>query len=188
MKLIVGLGNPGPAYESTRHNAGFWICDIIAERIGAAFSGRKFDADIANGRIAGDAALLLKPRTFMNVSGRAVRAAAAFYRVAVDDILVLHDEVDLAPGRIRVKRGGSAAGHKGVLSIAQDLGDEGFYRLRLGVGRPDNPRVETADWVLMRLSAKERRLFDTPIERAADAAIMLFEEGLAATQNRFHAD
>jgi len=187
MKIIVGLGNPGPAYENTRHNAGFWILDNIARRFGFEFSRRKFDALFASGRFGEETVVLIKPMVFMNRSGRSVSAAVSFYGLDLEDVLVIHDDVDLEPGRLKIRKGGGHAGHKGVRSILEDLGDGGFFRLRFGVGRPEDPRIDTSDFVLAKISPEEREPFWDWSDSAAKAAICLLEEGLASAQNRFHA-
>ncbi|MCZ7584925.1 MAG: aminoacyl-tRNA hydrolase [Deltaproteobacteria bacterium] len=186
MKLIVGLGNPGAEYAATRHNAGFWICDNIAKKLGLEFSKRKFEAAFATGRSDGETVVLLKPATYMNVAGRSVGAACSFYGAQAGDLLVLHDDVDLEPGRIKFKQGGGDGGHKGIRSVMDVLGDPEFFRLRLGVGRPADARVDTADFVLAKVPDSEIALFRDASEKAADAALFFLKEGLTATQNRFH--
>jgi peptidyl-tRNA hydrolase, PTH1 family len=187
VKLIVGLGNPGPAYETTRHNAGFLVCDILGEKFGLEFSKKKFKAVYASGRFGGDSVVLLKPQTFMNLSGQAVAAAANFFQVPPGDMIVIHDDVDLPPGRIKLKLGGGSGGHKGIDSIVGEFGESDFYRLRVGVGRPENPFVDTADFVLEKMGKTEWGEFKKTSEAAADAAICLLREGLTAAQNKFHA-
>jgi len=137
MRLIVGLGNPGRQYQFNRHNIGFMALDVIVER--HKFSGwsKKFQGEIADGTLDGEKILLLKPQTFMNLSGQSVQAAAAFYKIKPEDIVVFHDELDLAPGKVRVKKGGGAAGHNGLRSIDEHLGKE-YWRVRLGIGHPGN--------------------------------------------------
>ena len=187
MKLIAGLGNPGKRYENTRHNAGFRILDIIARRFGFEFSRRKFEALFASGRFGEETVVLLKPMVFMNRSGRSVSAAVSFFGLEMEDVLVIHDDVDLDPGRLKIRKGGGDAGHKGVGSILEDLGEGGFFRLRFGVGRPEDPRIDTSDFVLAKISPEELESFRDWSNVAAKAAICLLEEGLAAAQNRFHA-
>ena len=187
MKLIVGLGNPGPDYESSRHNAGYWIIDSVSERIGLELTKKKFKAVYASGKYEGIPLVMLKPLTYMNLSGLSVSAAMSFFNIDFEDLLVIHDDVDLPPGRIRMKKGGGSAGHKGVESIVDQLGADDFYRLRFGVGRPENLNMDTSDFVLERVSSEEKEAFGQWSKEAADAALYFLKEGLLAAQNRFHA-
>ncbi len=187
MLLVVGLGNPGAGYVRTRHNAGYWIADILAERWGLAFSKKKFEGRFAAGSFAGRSVVLLKPETYMNLSGRSVGAAANFYGADAGDLLVIHDDVDLPPGRIKLKRGGGSGGHKGIDSIAQAVGPD-FFRLRFGVGRPENPAEDTADFVLSRVAEKDALLFRKRALVAADAVECFLTDGLVAAQSRFHGE
>ena len=170
MKLVVGLGNPGPKYEGTRHNAGWWWLDRIAARMGAQFRREsRFSAELA--RVPGGEIWLLKPQTFMNESGRAVGAVATFYRVSPADILVAHDELDLPPGGVRLKFGGGLSGHNGLRDIAPVLGTQDFWRLRIGIGHPREltaRQQDVADFVLHPPRAEERRAIDEALERALD--------------------
>ncbi len=187
MKLIVGLGNPGSSYQATRHNVGWWICDILAKRAGVEFSKKsKFEGYFAQTRLAGHKVALLKPTTYMNRSGRSVTAALGFFDAAFEDLLVVHDDVDLNPGRIKIKLGGGSGGHKGIKSIVQSLGTDEFYRLRFGVGRPENPLMETSDFVLAKIPPALMGKFGEAADRAADAVEFFLEAGLTETQNRFH--
>jgi len=187
LKLIVGLGNPGAAYQATRHNAGWWICDILAKRAGVDFSSKsKFGGLFAQARMAGDRIALLKPTTFMNRSGQSVGAVLRFFDGAPEDLLVIHDDVDLEAGRIKMKLGGGSGGHKGLKSIVETLGNDEFYRLRFGVGRSENPMVETSNFVLARISGELMTHFAKAADEAADAAVFFIENGLTETQNRFH--
>ena len=182
--LVVGLGNPGSGYERHRHNVGWMVLDELARRhevaLKSKFNGRFGEARIDDRRLA-----LLKPETFMNESGRSVGGAARFYKVPIDSVLVVHDEVDLELGRLQARAGGGLAGHNGLRSIAQMLGGPGFLRLRVGVGRPGrgDPR-DVADFVLSPFEPHEDR--EAMVGRAADAVEVLVREGLDEAQRRFN--
>lgn len=186
IRMIVGLGNPGPEYAHTRHNAGFWLADLLAARHGGTFRGeRKFGADLASVRIDGADVLLLKPQSFMNRSGGPVQAAAAYLKVPVEQILVAHDDLDLPPGDVRLKQGGGHGGHNGLRDIAKALGTPDFLRVRIGIGRPPGQQ-DPADFVLRPFGTSERADLAVLLEDAADAAEALVGEGLLLTQQRFH--
>ncbi len=186
MKLIVGLGNPGKRYRDTRHNVGFAVADELAARHVATFEAAPAEALIARVRTLGTGGtLLLKPLTMMNASGFAVSAVARYFRIAFEDIVVVADDVNLPLGRLRARPGGSAGGHNGFRSIIEQLGTEGFARLRIGVGRGD-PRRDLADYVLGGFDADERPLAAEVIGRAADASELFVAEGIAAVMNRFN--
>ena len=182
--LVAGLGNPGREYERTRHNAGWMVVDELAGRHGGAFKG-KFSGRLADVRL-GDARLaLLKPETYMNESGRSIAAAARFFKVPAEQLLVVHDDVDLEVGRVQARLGGGLAGHNGLRSISQSLGTQEFLRVRIGVGRPGRgDRRSVADYVLAPFEAEERP--DELVSQAADAVESLVKEGLVATQQRFN--
>lgn len=185
--LVVGLGNPGPRYETTRHNVGFLVADILAERIGSGFKvHKKSGAEVTTGRLGGRSVVLAKPRTYMNESGRHVGPLAKFYSVAPADVVVLHDELDIDFGRIRLKFGGGEGGHNGVRSIASALGTKDFQRVRIGVGRPPG-RQDPAAFVLENFNSKERPELGTILEQAADATELLLQHGVEAAQNTVHA-
>ena len=185
MLLIVGLGNPGAQYAHNRHNVGFMAVDAIHRRHGFSPWRRRFQAELAEGTLAGEKVLLLKPQTYMNDSGRAVQAAAAFYKLPVADMVVIHDEVDLPPGKTRMKTGGGAAGHNGLRSIDAALGD-GYRRLRIGVGHP-GIKEAVPHYVLHDFAKADRDWLEPLIEAIADNAA-LFAEGKDATlANRLHA-
>ncbi len=182
--LVAGLGNPGREYERTRHNVGWLVVDELARRHGGSWRS-KFSGSLAEIRL-GDARLaLLKPETYMNESGRSVAAAARFFKVPAEALLVVHDDVDLEAGRLQARRGGGLAGHNGLRSLAQDLGTQEFLRLRIGVGRPGrgDPRP-VSDWVLSPFAAEEDT--DALVLRAADAVETIVREGLEAAQQRFN--
>ncbi len=174
MKLVVGLGNPGAEYERTRHNVGFMVVDELAAARGLGWRSA-FKGDLA-GR--GSDLLFLKPLTYMNCSGGSVRAVAAFFRIDPGDIVAIHDDVDLAFGRVQVKLGGGDAGHKGVRSMAAELGDRNFARVRVGIGRP--PRGSVEDFVLTRFNAEESIELSSILTRAAGAVDIVLREGTKA--------
>lgn len=181
--LVAGLGNPGREYARTRHNVGFLVCDELARRHGAGFRS-KFSGELADVRLDGRVALL-KPQTYMNESGRSVGAAVRFFKVPPERLLVVHDEVDLEPGRLQTRLGGGLAGHNGLRSIAQQLGTQEFLRLRVGVGRPErgDPRP-VADFVLSPFPDEVD--VEALVARAADAVEVLAREGLEVAQQRFN--
>ncbi len=185
--LVVGLGNPGPNYAKTRHNLGFMVADILADRIGSDFKvHKKSGAEVTTGRLGNRAVVLAKPRVYMNESGRQVGPLAKFYSVDAADVVVLHDELDIDFGRIRLKLGGGEGGHNGLRSVASALGTKDFQRVRIGVGRPPG-RKDPAAYVLESFSAVERPEVPTICEQAADATELLLAQGLEAAQNIVHA-
>jgi PTH1 family peptidyl-tRNA hydrolase len=185
--LVVGLGNPGPNYAQTRHNLGFMVADRLATRLGSRFKAhRRSGAEILTGRLGGHSVVLAKPRSYMNESGRQVAPLAKFYSVPPADIVVIHDDLDLDFGRIRLKLGGGEGGHNGLRSVAMALGTKEFQRVRIGIGRPPG-RKDPASFVLEKFRAAERAEVPTICEQAADAAELLIELGLEPAQNRVHA-
>lgn len=185
--LVVGLGNPGPAYAKTRHNVGFMVADVLAARIGSAFKvHKKSGAAVITGRLAGAPVVLAKPRCYMNESGRQVGPLAKFYSVPPGRIVVIHDELDIDFGRIRLKVGGGEGGHNGLRSVASALGSKDFQRVRIGVGRPPG-RKDPAAYVLEAFTAAERTELPTICEQAADATELLIAQGLEPAQNTVHA-
>jgi PTH1 family peptidyl-tRNA hydrolase len=185
--LIAGLGNPGPAYAGNRHNAGFLVADVLAARTGTRFRASKFRTVAAEGRLAGLSVVIIKPLTFMNDSGAAVGGTSGFYRLGAGQIVVVHDELDLPFGTIRLKLGGGDNGHNGLRSVTAHLGTRDYYRVRIGIGRPPG-RMDPAAYVLRDFSAAERRELPLLLDRAADAVEMLLASGLVAAQNAFHPD
>ncbi len=155
MKLIVGLGNPGDKYFKTRHNAGFLILDQILSRIGGSWQGKKFDGEFARGTLSGEDCLLLKPQTFMNLSGRSVTQAQRFFKIVIEDVIVLHDDIDVPFGKVKARTGGGHGGHNGIRSIMAESGAENFARVKLGVGRPQATRPDVSNWVLSDFSVDE---------------------------------
>ncbi len=185
--LVVGLGNPGPRYATTRHNIGFLVAEALAGRIGAGFKVHKRSgAEILTGRLGGRPVVLAKPRCYMNESGRQVGPLAKFYSVNPADVVVIHDELDIDFGRIRLKVGGGEGGHNGLRSVADALGSKDFARVRIGIGRPPG-RMDPAAFVLENFSAAERTEVPTICELAADATELLVRNGLEAAQNQVHA-
>nr|WP_233266809.1 aminoacyl-tRNA hydrolase [Tomitella fengzijianii] len=184
--VIAGLGNPGPEYERTRHNIGFLVADVLAERMSARFTVHKRSgAHIAQGRLAQRPVTVVKPRAFMNVSGRQVAAAAKFFSVPADRLIVVHDELDLDFGTIRAKAGGGEGGHNGLRSVTSSVGTRDYIRVRVGIGRPPG-RMDPASYVLKPFSAAERKDLGVFCEEAADAAELVAERGLGFAQNRLH--
>jgi PTH1 family peptidyl-tRNA hydrolase len=184
--LVVGLGNPGPRYAGNRHNAGFLVLDLLAERMGARFSALRSIADVAEGRLNNQPAVLAKPRSFMNESGGAVAAVSRFYKIDVADIIVVHDELDLPFASLRLKRGGGEGGHNGLKSVSGSLSSKEYVRVRVGIGRPPG-RQDPADYVLRDFGASERKELPLLIDRAADAVLSIMQNGLEAAQNEFNA-
>jgi peptidyl-tRNA hydrolase, PTH1 family len=184
--LIIGLGNPGPEYAGNRHNCGFMVADLLAGRIGAAFKRDRSRARVAAGQLAGFPVTLAKPQTFMNLSGGPVAALARFYKIPAERIVVVHDELDLPFGSIRLKRGGGDNGHNGLRSVTAALTTRDYLRVRVGIGRPPG-RMDPADFVLHDFSAAERKVLPDILERSADAIEAVLQRGLAAAQNEFHA-
>lgn len=186
--LIVGLGNPAPEYLTTRHNAGFWFADVLAAQCGAAFTRqRKFQAETADIVISSHRIRLLKPLTWMNESGRAVSAAMHYYRIPVEHVLVAYDELDLPPGRARLKFSGGDAGHKGIRSVIEHIGRT-FWRLRLGVGHPGPGRRESVlGHVLRRASSDDEQLIIDSIHDSLEVLPVFIESGAELARNRLHA-
>lgn len=186
LKLLVGLGNPGPQYEETRHNAGFWWIDAVARQHGAPLAPEKgFFCNLAKARVAGEAVWLMKPMTFMNRSGQAVGALARFYRIEPDQILVIHDELDLAPGQVKLKRGGSHAGHNGLKDIQAQLGTPDYWRLRIGVGHP-GVKAEVINWVLNKPSVADRAAIDDASARSLQALDDLVAGNMELAMRQIH--
>jgi PTH1 family peptidyl-tRNA hydrolase len=185
MKLVVGLGNPGSTYARTRHNVGFWVVDRLAERNRLRFGEREYKSQVARGPVAGARAVLLKPQTYMNLSGEAVGRARRALRIEPAEILVVYDDLDLPLGRLRIRDGGGAGGHHGVESIIGSVGGKGFPRIRVGIGRPTGDTVGylTDD----RITPDEEAVLGPAVERAAEAAEVWLSEGIAAAMNRFNA-
>ncbi|GAB3540168.1 aminoacyl-tRNA hydrolase [Noviherbaspirillum agri] len=186
IRLIVGLGNPGPEYEQTRHNAGFWLVDNLAGNRLAREA--RYNALVAKTSIAGQEVWLLEPQTYMNRSGQSVGALARFYKIAPEDILVVHDELDLPPGAAKIKKGGSAAGHNGLKDITAALGTQEYWRLRIGIGHPRsmNLQQQVADYVLHRPRKEEQALINDAISNSLDVIPLLCEGKFEAAMMRLH--
>lgn len=185
--LVVGLGNPGPAYAATRHNAGFLVADLLAQRMGARFKAHRGAADVVEGAVAGVRVVLAKPKSFMNLSGGPTASLRDFFKVPVERIVVVHDELDLPFGALRLKRGGGDNGHNGLKSVTKSLGTKEYLRVRFGIGRPPG-RQDPADFVLKAFSSVENRELPFQVDRAADAVEALLTQPLETAQNRFHAE
>ncbi|MBC6450278.1 aminoacyl-tRNA hydrolase [Actinokineospora sp. HBU206404] len=184
--IVVGLGNPGPQYAGNRHNIGFLVADELAARVGGKFKAHKSGADVLEGRLAGTRVVLAKPRSYMNLSGGAVVGTAKFYKAPQENLIVIHDELDLPFGTVRLKLGGGENGHNGLRSITKSLGSKEYHRVRFGIGRPPG-RMDPADYVLRDFAAAERKELAFEIDRCADAVESLVAQGLEAAQNAFHA-
>ena len=184
--LLVGLGNPGDQYENTRHNVGFMVADELAERHNIPVQRLKFRALTNTVTIGDRKVLLMKPVTYMNLSGEAVHEAAAFYKIPPEHILVVSDEVALAPGKLRVRRSGSAGGHNGLKNIIAHLGTDQFPRIRLGVGQKPHPDYDMADWVLGTFQGEDKKAVEAAVKKAADAAECLIREGVDKAMNQYN--
>lgn len=184
--LVAGLGNPGKKYEGTRHNAGFDALDFIARRWGAPAPRVKFEGLLAQAAVNGRKVILLKPQTFMNLSGRSIGAAASFYKIDPAHVIVLCDDVTQSPGRVRIRPSGSAGGHNGLKDIIARLGSQDFPRVRLGVGEKPSPEYDLADWVLGRLSGADRKAFESRLEDVANAVELIMDGRLSEAQNRYN--
>ena len=184
--LLVCLGNPGDKYENTRHNVGFMVADEVAGRQGKPIQRLKFKALTNTLTISGEKVLVMKPITYMNLSGEAVRQAADFYKIPPERILVVSDDTALPAGRLRIRKGGSAGGHNGLKSIIQHLGTDQFPRLRVGVGEKPHPYYDMADWVLGRFTGEDRARMDQAVERAAEAIECILKDGLDRGMSRFN--
>jgi PTH1 family peptidyl-tRNA hydrolase len=187
--LVVGLGNPGPSYAGNRHNVGYLVNDELASRVGSGFRPHKTGrADVVEGRLGGPGGprvVLARPRCYMNETGGPVSALAKFYKVPIERIIAVHDELDIAFDTLRVKRGGGDNGHNGLRSIRRSLDSGEFYRVRVGIGRPPG-RQSPADFLLSDYSSTERKILPFQVDRAADAVECLITEGLEKTQSRFN--
>ena len=184
--LIVGLGNPGKEYTRTRHNCGFRALDILADKLGCKVDKSKFQGLYGQCNYRGKKLLLLKPQTYMNLSGRSVLQLSAYFNVPPQRIIVMFDDISLEPGRLRIRNDGSAGGHNGIKSIISELGSQDFPRVKIGVGSKPTPEYDLADWVLSSFSALEEKALGPALERAADAALCIMEQGVPEAANRFN--
>lgn len=186
MYIIVGLGNPTKEYDKTRHNVGFSVIDVLADRIGIDVTEKKHRAICGKGILEGQKVILAKPQTFMNLSGESVRAMADFYKAALDEVIIIYDDISLEPGQLRIRSKGSAGGHNGIKNIIAHLGTQEFPRIKIGVG--EKPRnMDLADYVLSRFSKGEQELMDDAFREAADAVAMMVAEGIDPAMNHFNA-
>jgi PTH1 family peptidyl-tRNA hydrolase len=185
LKLVVGLGNPGPEYARTRHNVGYMVADELARALGATFAAGKFAADVAEGRIGGEKVLIVKPRTFMNRSGEAVGPLLRFWKADLADLAVVHDDLELEPFRVQVKVGGGHGGHNGLKSLNAHVGGPDYARVRVGVGRPP-AQMDPADYVLGRFGKGEEARLSECVEWATAAARAIVEVGAVKAMNLFN--
>ncbi|MGD0556496.1 MAG: aminoacyl-tRNA hydrolase [Streptosporangiaceae bacterium] len=185
--IIAGLGNPGPEYAGTRHNAGQMVLALLAERIGARFKAHRSRCEIAEGRLANQPVTLARPLSYMNLSGPPLAALAGFYKTPPQRLVVIHDELDIPFGTVRLKLGGGDNGHNGLRSISQALATRDYYRVRFGIGRPPG-RMDAANYVLRDFTPAERKDLPWALDRAADATEELLARGLVEAQNRYHTD
>ena len=186
MYIIVGLGNPGKQYEHTRHNVGFEVIDRLAEKNDILMTERKHRAFCGKGLIGGQKVMLLKPQTFMNLSGESVKSAVDFYQIGTDELIVVYDDVSLSPGQLRIRRAGSAGGHNGIKNIITPLGTQEFSRVKVGVGEKPE-RMDLADYVLSHFSKGEWEMMEEAFKEAADAVEVMITDGVDAAMNRFNA-
>lgn len=184
--LLVCLGNPGDKYENTRHNVGFMVADEVASRSGVPIQKLKYKALTNTVTLGGQKVLVMKPITYMNLSGEAVRQAVDFFKVPADHVLVVSDDTALAVGRIRIRKGGSAGGHNGLKNIIQHLGTDQFPRVRLGVGEKPHPDYDLADWVLGKFQGEDKKAVDEAVKKATDAIECILSQGLDKGMNRYN--
>lgn len=184
--ILVCLGNPGDQYENTRHNVGFMVADQLGERCRLPIQKLKFKALTNIFTISGEKVLVMKPVTYMNLSGEAVRPAADFYKIPPEHIIVISDDTALDVGKLRIRKGGSAGGHNGLKSIIQHLGTDQFPRIRVGVGKKPHPDYDLADWVLGKFQGEDKKAIDAAVERCADAVECYIKEGPDRAMNKFN--
>ena len=187
---IIGLGNPGSKYENTRHNAGFWVLDHIASRLNLSWN-EKGDVLLAQARLGGHKIVLIKPQSFMNLSGEAAIPIIKFFKIPVGQVIVVHDELDLDPGRIQVRHGGSSGGHRGLEDLFRHLGGRNFLRVRVGIGHPKKHSTrkypeKVEDWVLAKPGREDQILLEDAVTKSSEAAMMLIEDSLEAVQRSFN--
>lgn len=186
MYLIVGLGNPGSKYANTRHNVGWMAIDRLADDLGVSVDRNKFHALTAQAVLGGEKVLLMKPMTYMNNSGEAVEDAASFYKIPPENIIVISDDISLNPGKMRIRRSGSAGGHNGLKSIIQCVGSDAFPRIRIGIGSKPHPEMDLADFVLSRFSEEETKALQEPLENAGKAAELILKGDVQEAMNRYN--
>ncbi len=184
--LLVCLGNPGKQYENTRHNIGFLAADALEKRCGVKINKLRYRALSGEVKLAGQRVLVIKPQTYMNLSGEAVKLAGGFYKIPPDHVLVISDDVSLPLGKLRIRAGGSAGGHNGLKNIIAHLGTDQFPRIKVGVGAPAHPEHEMVDWVIGKFTPQERKTVDEAIEKVLDAVECVIEKGVGEAQNRYN--
>ena len=184
--LIVGLGNPGREYEKTRHNCGFRAIDVLSQKLGCKVDKLKFQGLYSQVNYAVGKLYLLKPQTYMNLSGRSVLQLSAYFHIPPQRIIVIFDDISLEPGRLRIRGDGSAGGHNGIKSIISELGSQEFPRVKVGVGAKAHPEQDLADWVLSSFSASEEKALESALERAAEAALCIIDKGVGDAANRYN--
>ncbi len=188
MKIVVGLGNPGSEYIQTRHNTGFQVIDSLAELLNIEVKKRKFGARLGSGEFAGKKLILLKPWRFMNLSGQVVATAVGFYKLRLENLIIITDDLALEPGVIRLRAGGSAGGHNGLADIIEKLGTNGFARCRLGIGRNDESGRDQVDYVLGRPTRDQKAMLDLAIPKARDAVLCWIEYGIEKAMNKYNSN
>ena len=184
--LIVGLGNPGKEYERSRHNAGWRAVELLADKLGCKIDRAKFQGLYGQTTYHGTKLMLLKPLTYMNLSGRSVVQLSAYFNIPPQRIIVMFDDISLEPGRLRVRGDGSAGGHNGIKSIIQEIGSQDFTRVKIGVGAKPHPQFDLADWVLSTFSAQEEKALAVSLANAADAALAIIDHGVPEAANKFN--
>lgn len=184
--IIAGLGNPGSKYQRTRHNVGFMAVDRLAEKHGASIDRMKFQSLTARCQINGESVLLMKPMTYMNNSGEAIAEAARFYKIPPENIVIISDDINLEPGKMRIRRSGSAGGHNGLKSIIQCVGSDAFPRVRIGIGDRDRRFESLADFVLSKFTEDDMKVLDAPLENAGKAAELILKGDVSTAMNRFN--
>ena len=184
--LVVGLGNPGAKYESTRHNMGFLVVDKLAQNEKLKFNKLRFKAWTATWEVGGEKVLLMKPQTYMNLSGEAVGQAARFYKIPADHVLAISDDIALPAGKLRIRAGGSAGGHNGLKNIIQHLGTDRFPRIKVGVGSPQQAEHDIADWVTGKPMGEDQKVIIEALDKAVAAIPVLIEQGVDRAMNRFN--
>ncbi len=184
--ILVCLGNPGREYAETRHNVGFLTADLLAEKKGVKIDRLKFKSLTGTVDLGGEKVLVMKPQTYMNLSGEAVGEAARFYKIPAERVLVISDDVSLPLGKMRIRGNGSAGGHNGLKNIIQHLGTDAFPRIKVGVGAPAHPEHEMVDWVIGKFSKDERKALDDMLKKAMDATECVIRDGVQKAQNRFN--
>ncbi|MBM6840860.1 aminoacyl-tRNA hydrolase [[Clostridium] spiroforme] len=184
MKLIVGLGNPGKEYEKTRHNTGFMVLDRLAEKLNTEIEQNKFNGLYAKIKYKGEDVILLKPQTFMNLSGESVRKIMDFFKIGLEDIVVVYDDMDMPTGKLRLRQNGSAGGHNGIKNIILHTGSQNFCRIRVGIGR--HPYMKVVDYVLSRFTSEESSAITKGIEEASDAVIDILDHGFVHAMNKYN--